>query len=416
MKDVTAVSSTQPDKYLLNTPFGSHRLRRWPLIDNDALQAWDASDELILIELAEQHSDKLRQLEAMGQRILIVNDAFGALSTCLNQYGRCSWGDSKISQLAAKYNNNNQTDNAIVDNHLQQKNNLTFVNSMSLPDHNYEFVLIKIPKTSALLEQQLLAIRNLVNKDCIIIAAGMSKHIHSSTMKLFTQCLGPTSSSRATKKARLIFCEPLSNQKEKSFIPPRIFNYYCQEISNELISYANGFSKNNLDLGARILIDAFKKNEHPRSQYLLDLGCGNGVLGIAAAKTIIHKNNSEMTVDFIDESFMAVAASRENFNRAIGDTAQCNARFYVEDGLDNSDNQYDWIVCNPPFHRGNTIETNTAKKMFSQSFRHLNSKGQLWIVGNSHLHYERALQHVFSNHKVLFKNHRFAVICATKTD
>ena len=89
-------------------------------------------------------------------------------------------------------------------------------------------LLIKIPKTSALLKQQLLSIKTLIKDDCVIIGAGMTKHIHNSTLKLFSDILGTTKSSLAKKKARLIFSQiDTPNNGVKPFqLEP--YSYYCK--------------------------------------------------------------------------------------------------------------------------------------------------------------------------------------------
>ncbi len=46
-------------------------------------------------------------------------------------------------------------------------------------------VLIKVPKTLALLEQQLRALRKVVTPDTRIIAGAKARDIHTSTLELF---------------------------------------------------------------------------------------------------------------------------------------------------------------------------------------------------------------------------------------
>jgi 16S rRNA m(2)G 1207 methyltransferase (EC 2.1.1.52)/23S rRNA m(2)G-1835 methyltransferase (EC 2.1.1.52) len=68
-------------------------------------------------------------------------------------------------------------------------------------------VLIKVPKTLAMLEYQLLRLREVVTPETRIIAAGKVKEIHNSTLGLFEQILGTTKTSLAWKKARLIYSQ-----------------------------------------------------------------------------------------------------------------------------------------------------------------------------------------------------------------
>ncbi len=61
-------------------------------------------------------------------------------------------------------------------------------------------VLIKVPKTMALLEQQLRALRNVVTPQTRIIAGAKARDIHTSTLELFEKVLGPTTTTLAWKK------------------------------------------------------------------------------------------------------------------------------------------------------------------------------------------------------------------------
>ena len=70
-----------------------------------------------------------------------------------------------------------------------------------------QWVLIRIPKTLALLEFQLLRLREVLEPGTKIIATGMVRDIHTSTLKLFERYIGPTRTSLARKKARLVFSE-----------------------------------------------------------------------------------------------------------------------------------------------------------------------------------------------------------------
>ena len=62
-------------------------------------------------------------------------------------------------------------------------------------------VLIKVPKTMALLEQQLRALRKVVTPETRIIAGAKARDIHTSTLELFEKVLGPTTTTLARKSA-----------------------------------------------------------------------------------------------------------------------------------------------------------------------------------------------------------------------
>jgi hypothetical protein len=64
---------------MLDSPFGSFTLQRYPFPGDPSHRAWDAADELILEYLGEQKlADK--------SPLLIFNDAFGALCSALGRF------------------------------------------------------------------------------------------------------------------------------------------------------------------------------------------------------------------------------------------------------------------------------------------------------------------------------------------
>ena len=156
---------------LLNTAFGEYELRRFPIRHDDLLRAWDAADEYLLNTIDEQN---LAASETT--KILIINDDFGALAVSLHKHIPDSWSDSFLTKLATEYNTEIHELDAMAN----------FIPSTELlTTTHYDLVLIKIPKTMALLEEQLIGLKAHITSDTKIIAAAMSKHIHTSTLKLF---------------------------------------------------------------------------------------------------------------------------------------------------------------------------------------------------------------------------------------
>ena len=376
-------------KPLFNSFSGSYQLERIPTTSKGDLRAWDAADELILGAIAE-----LDSVVATNKPILIINDAFGALSIGLNQYIIHNWSDSYLSHLALKQN--------------LQLNDLSS-NCLCIPSteklkHHYDLVLIKVPKTLALLEDQLCGLKPHITKETKIIAGAMTKHIHSSTLKLFEKIIGTTTTSRATKKARLIYAINDNNRSPKSSFPKYID---VESFNLKLANHANVFSNNHLDIGTRFFIDQLSLC--PNAKNIIDLGCGNGILGIIAQRL---QPNAE--IHFVDESYMAVCSAKENY-QASKLAADKEACFFVSDCLSQlAEKKAQLILCNPPFHQAHSIGDQIALKMFKQSLKQLQVNGELWVVGNRHLAYHIKLKRIFGNCKTIASNKKFVVLAATK--
>jgi 16S rRNA G1207 methylase RsmC len=254
-----------------------------------------------------------------------------------------------------------------------------------------------------LLEQQLITLQSHIDANTIIIAGAMVKNIHNSTIALFTKYIGPTVTSLAKKKARLIHPSFADNSGASSPYPT---NYFDETTGLMLSNNANVFSRDSLDIGARFMLAQFDKL--PDSAHVVDLGCGNGVLGIMAKKSL-----PEARITFIDESFMALDSAKTNYLAATNNAA--DARFIIADSLtDITLDKPDLILCNPPFHQHNTVGDHIAWRMISQSFRALKRGGKLWVIGNRQLSYHSKIERLFGNCETIAANKKFVVLVGIK--
>lgn len=129
---------------LLESPFAQLDLIRQPEQHNDPLQAFDAADEYLLSHLAEQQP-------AAHTRVLVLNDSFGALAASLQgQVQVTSSGDSFLAAQGLEKNlvRNGKAFDAV-----------PFIPASHLPTGPFDRVLIRVPKTLALLEEQLIRLQ-----------------------------------------------------------------------------------------------------------------------------------------------------------------------------------------------------------------------------------------------------------------
>ncbi|MGF1685961.1 methyltransferase [Photobacterium japonica] len=363
-------------------------LQRYPVRQNETLQAWDAADEYLIntVEAAPQDLDPARP-------ILILNDGFGALSCWFAQHGNVTLvTDSFIAKQACLAN--------LQDNALPAVN---VIDDLSALPSNPQLVLIKLPKNNRLLTWQLHRLCQALPADCTVIAAAKAKDIHSSTLKLFEKHLGETKTSLAVKKARLIFCQPNADLAKPL---PEPLQWTVPEHGISLLNHANVFSGESLDIGARLLLEHIPVR--PDLQDIIDLGCGNGVIGIKAAQL-----NPQANVLCVDESFMAVASCLQNACANLANPAQLRA--VANNCLDDMPaHSADLVLCNPPFHQQNTITDHIAWQMFCDAKQTLRPKGQLVVIGNRHLGYGEKLKRLFGNVTVIAQNNKFVIYQADK--
>ncbi len=376
------------DQRTMLVPQGEFELERYP---RDArLRAWDAADEYLLHHVAE-----LRSLTRDG-RVLIVNDAFGALAVALATQRVYSWNDSWLAQQALR---NNLGLNGYDEAQVRVNQDIGF------PAVPSDCILIKIPKTLSLLEHQLYAIRPLMHRDSYLLAAGMARHIHSSTLELFEHILGPTTTTRARKKSRLIHVQRDHSLNQGQSHAPECYTLTLDR-DYRVFSHAGLFSRDRLDRGTRLLLEHLPRgNGHHR---VVDLGCGNGVLGLVAASI-----NPAANLLFSDESYLAVASARQNFEAAFG--ASREAEFRVGDALQGVEPaSRDLVLINPPFHQQHSRGDNIAWQMFRDARRVLVDGGELRVVGNRHLGYHAKLKKLFGNCSLLASDSKFVVLQSTR--
>ena len=372
---------------VFNSAYGELTLFRRPFRPRETLQAWDAADEYLLHHLAEM------KLESSTQ-ILIVNDSFGSLCTALAAYSCTLWADSAISQLCS-------AENAV----RNDKPSSQFIPATAPPMGKFDLILYRLPKSRSLLNYQLQCLAPLCKDGAQFIGAAMARHIDQNIVSAFTKNIANAQPSLARKKARLIFLEgeiitPPSETDTKTIT--------LAEHDIVLANRANVFSRDKLDQGSRIMLASLGLLSAPNC--IADLGCGNGVLGISAAKQW-----PTAQIHFFDDSFLAIDSAIQNVSLNLGANL-ANIQFSTGDCLHGYKGEdFDLILCNPPFHQDHHVGDQIARQMFQDSLHHLANNGVLCVVGNRHLGYHVLLKKLFGNCETINSDSKFVVLLARKT-
>lgn len=351
-------------------------LKRYPERANEPLLAWDASDNLILRHMS--------GLTLEGKRILIVNDQFGALATGLLGQDITVYTDSYVSEQGIRMNTQNR---------------VSPIDSLRKLEGVYDYVLIRMPKNMSFFEDILCHLTGHMGAGSLIICGAMVKHLAGTSFDLLQRYIGPTSTGLAEKKARLIF-SPFEKERTESPYPLEV---RLDGFEKPFTHHSNLFSREKLDIGTRFFLDHL-----PQSGFgqVLDLGCANGVVGIKAKSLL-----PDATVSFTDDSAMAIQSARCNYQKYFSD----EARFFWTNCHEKGEKESaDLVLCNPPFHQGNTIGDFIAWQMFEDAHRVLKKGGLLRIVGNSHLGYQVKLKKIFGNSKIVATNSKFMIVDAVK--
>jgi 16S rRNA G1207 methylase RsmC len=358
-------------------------LKRFPLRKHEPLQAWDAADELLLEHLNQNPPSETA-------RILILNDAFGALTVALQNQGAdlTSYTDSFVAALSMEANA------ASAGTAVQPIHDLKDLKGA------YDWVAIRVPKNMSFFEDELCHLSGHLHTNSRIVCGYMIKHQAEASFKLLERIVGPTTTSLARKKARLIFAD---------FAKKAVTSPYPRAIALDgfdapFIHGSNLFSGQKLDIGTRFLLEHIPQGTYRR---ILDLGCGNGVVGIAAQRL-----NPDAQLSFCDESSMAVESARANYaDRFPSGTAEFSWTDCCESASSGS---FDLILCNPPFHQNHAVGDQVALRMFKDAHRALAPGGLLRVIGNSHLHYPESLRRLFGESEIVSRNAKFTIADSIK--
>ncbi|MEV7289076.1 methyltransferase [Streptomyces sp. NPDC093252] len=376
----------------MTTPWGAFELSRFPEDPRDRLRAWDAADAYLLRHLA------ARETGPAGE-VVVAGDRWGALVTALAQFGPTQITDSFLGQEATRAN---------LARAGVQPGTVRLLTTQDPPPERIDLLLVRVPKSLALLEDLLLRLAPALHEGTVVIGTGMVKEIHTSTLTLFERILGPTRTSLAEQKARLIHCTP-----EPGRVPPANpwpYRYALPDgvgpaSGHTVVNHAGVFCADRLDIGTRFFLTHLPDVRGLRR--VVDLGCGNGVVGTSVALA-----NPDAEVLFVDESYQAVASAEATY-KANG--VPGHAEFRVGDGVAGvASGSVDVVLNNPPFHAHAATTDATAWRMFTGARRVLRPGGALYVVGNRHLGYHAKLKRVFGNSAVVASDPKFVVLRAVR--
>jgi 16S rRNA (guanine1207-N2)-methyltransferase len=184
---------------------------------------------------------------------------------------------------------------------------------------------------------------------------------------------------------------------------PQTWTYQLRGNEFTFTSDNGVFSKNEVDFGTRMLIESF---EMPNIEgKVLDVGCGYGPIGLAVAK-----ENPDRQVIMVDVNERAVELSKLNAKQ----NGISNVSVYQSNIFEAIENEkFAVILSNPPIRAGKKV----VHQIFEQSFDHLHSQGELWLVIQKKQGAPSAiekLKSIFSEVDVVTKKKGYFIIKAKK--
>lgn len=190
------------------------------------------------------------------------------------------------------------------------------------------------------------------------------------------------------------------SEQQKSLLNIKKIRQKIRGMEFEFCTSSGVFSKEKIDKGALILAEnmAIGKNCE-----VLDIGCGIGVLGIAAARLF----NAEVVMSDINKRAVMLAKKNAELNKIKADVRQGNLYEKIKE------HDFDAVLSNPPQTAGKEV----CFTLIEQSKQHLKSGGSLQLVarhnkGGKML--SNKMQEVFGNAKVIAKKAGYWVYASGK--
>ncbi|MET3950426.1 methyltransferase [Arthrobacter sp. UYEF36] len=378
------------------------RLGRYPDVEAANLQAWDATDRLLLDTAADLLAAGVL---LPGSRLAIVGDRYGALTL-----GALAPGDA-VPGGAVNWAAPVRVHQDLITGEHALHHNAGMIGVAGgfeqLPLgagllSGAGVVLLQLPKSLAELEEIADAIARHGASDVVLLAGGRVKHMSLGMNAVLERHFSEVQPQRARQKSRILLAR---GPRPATGAPKFPVTGVNAELGLTVCARGAVFAGTGLDIGTRFLLEFLP--QMPMARHAIDLGCGTGILAAMYAR-----GNPGSRVTATDQSAAAVDSARATAE-ANGLAGQVTV---VQDDAMASlpDASADLILLNPPFHVGAAVHAGAGLKLIEAAGRVLAPGGELWTVFNSHLHYQPALQRLIGPTREVGRNPKFTVTASIR--
>lgn len=366
-------------------------LRRWPDVEAPNLQAWDATDRLVL--------DEAGPLATGDGDVVVIGDRHGALT--LGALSRGAFGvrvhqDGVLGERALLAN-------ATRRGLGRDGSRMPFTHhglDPSLVD-GARLVLLQLPRSLDALDEVARLVAAHARPDVRVVAGGRVKHMSRSMNDVLAQSFSEVSASLARQKSRALLVS-LPRADVVSTWPHRQRH---DDVGLTVVAHGGVFAGTSVDIGTRLLLEAIPSMR--LAARAVDLACGSGIVAVALALA-----RPDLRVLATDQSAAAVASALATAeSNGVADRVEVVRADALETVANAS---VDLVILNPPFHIGATVHTGLAERLFADAARALTPGGELWTVWNSHLPYRQLLTKTVGPTNQTTRTPKFTVTVSTK--
>jgi 16S rRNA (guanine1207-N2)-methyltransferase len=343
-----------------------------------------------------------------GQRVAVVDDSFGALALGLADFEPAVIADSAALAEALVLNARaNNLSAPGVDSWQDELGPVQAGEPAAVAGDRFDAVVLKVPRQLDYLEFLLRWANQALRPDGWLLTGGMIKHLPDHAARLYQRLVTTEAVLPARKKARLVLCR--AGTGTLAGWEGLWKGYPAPGGGTPLQALPAVFARDTLDIGTRELLPFIPDSVQalPDRARVLDLACGNGILGLGALAV-----RPDLAVTWADVSSQAVLSAGANLGAYGLDDCHCHC--IHADGIPQNAAPFQRILLNPPFHEGGAVGDHIALRLFSEAAGALAADGELLVVGNRHLGYHRSLGSVFANVQQLHATPKFGVFRASR--
>lgn len=181
------------------------------------------------------------------------------------------------------------------------------------------------------------------------------------------------------------YCAPAGIKNEFPRVAMKRLWVHVNGVDLKLDTHTSLFSPSHPDPGTLALLSQVPL--HADDQ-VLDLGCGYGLIGTYAARSIGAERVLLADID-------PIAVRLAHHNLILNGCG--HGSVIRSDGFTHIDRAgFSKILCNPPYHS----DFSTAKHFIEKGFNRLRLGGEMWLVTRRRTWYERKLQRTFGSVRV----------------
>lgn len=262
-------------------------------------------------------------------------------------------------------------------------------------------IIFRLGRGTALINAALMEAFRLLRKGGNFWVSGHNQEGIKSFAKRAEAHFGNMHLVRIKSSCRLIRFQKESDAPIDPVEDPRYFEMVPLEIGLPKIgklpylSKPGIFSYRSTDLGTAALARHFPDCA---GREVLDLGCGSGVLSLAAFKA------GASSVLAVDANAIATACAEMNFQ-----SQNLPGRVLCTNLTEGIEADFDLILSNPPFHHGSETDFSFPGKILDAILPRLRSGGSVYLVANRFLDYVTQGERRFKSVEILAREQGYCV-------